>query len=67
MAKRRINAVVSDKVFATIEDLANAQGRTMTDVLRQAVTLLKWFLEAKDRGDKIIVGRGGKSYDVEFI
>lgn len=41
MARKRINAIVPEKVFNDLKELAKKKEVTMTEVLREAIALLK--------------------------
>ena len=44
MAKR-ININLSDEAYADLEKLAKRKGKTMSEILREALSLEKWFEE----------------------
>lgn len=61
---RRINAVFSDKAYRDLETLAKEQGKTKAEVLRDAVSLEKWFDEARQEGGRILVERDGEVREI---
>jgi hypothetical protein len=61
---KRINALMSDDQYATLEHLAEERGTTMSDILRDAINLSKWFNETRDAGARILVEREGKVSEV---
>jgi len=65
--EKRINALVSEEIFDTLKTIAEEKGATMTSVLRQAITLAKWFHQAQKEGARVMVEREGKIYDVGFF
>jgi hypothetical protein len=64
MEQRRINAVFSDKAFRDLETLAKEQGKSKTEVLRDAVALEKWFAEARNEGSRVLVERDGQVREI---
>jgi hypothetical protein len=44
-----------DDDVRTLEELARRKGVTQTDVLRQAIALLKFVEDAKSRGERLLV------------
>jgi hypothetical protein len=65
--ERRISALVSEDVFETLKTIAEEKKVTMTEVLRQAISLEKWFYEAQKEGARIVVERNGREFEVEFL
>jgi hypothetical protein len=64
MEQRRINTIFSDKAFRDLETLAKEQGKSKTEVLRDAVALEKWFAEARNEGSRILVEREGQVREI---
>jgi hypothetical protein len=52
---RRLNINLPENVAQDLERLANDSGRTMTDVVRTALGLVKIAQEVKDKDQKLIV------------
>jgi hypothetical protein len=63
---RRINAVVTEEVFEKLRELAGRKRVTMTEVLRQAISLEKWFEDTRNSGARVLVERDGKTFEVAF-
>lgn len=61
---RRINANFSPEISAVLEELADKKGVSMTEVLRQAVSLEKYVSDAQDRGGRVLVQEGDKTYEL---
>lgn len=61
---RRINAVFSETTFKDLDSLARDQGKSKTEVLRDAVALEKWFEEAKREGSRVLVERDGEIREI---
>jgi len=61
---RRINALVSEEVYGVLVGIAARKGTTITEVLRQAIGLEKWFFEAQLSGARILIERDGKTNEV---
>jgi hypothetical protein len=52
---RRLNVSFSQSAYATLEKLADEKGKSMSEVLRDAIALEKWMTEATKDGRKILV------------
>ena len=63
---RRINAYVPNEVYEQLALIAKRRGVTMTEVLRHALGLEKWFFDTHEEGGKICVERNDKLYEVVF-
>lgn len=61
---RRVNAVLPEKSYRDLEFLAHEQGKSKTEVLRDAVSLERWFQEARNEGGKILVERDGEIREI---
>lgn len=62
---RRLNVSFSPSAYATLEKLADDKGKSMSEVLRDAIALEKWFTETTREGGKILVEhRNGKIREV---
>ena len=61
----KLNVSFSPSAYATLEKLADEKGKTMADVLRDAIALEKWFVDATKDGSKVLVEhRDGKIREV---
>jgi hypothetical protein len=52
---RRLNVTFSPSAYATLEKLADEKGKSMSEVLRDAIALEKWMTDAAKGGRKILV------------
>jgi hypothetical protein len=59
--ERRVNVNFSESAYRTLEELAKEKGKTMSEVLRDAISLEKWVWDVtqKEKG-RILVERDGK-------
>jgi hypothetical protein len=60
----KFNLDLSDQAAAVLDDLASQQGTTKADILRQALSLQKWFNETQKKGSKIVVESDGVQREV---
>ncbi|HEX3433825.1 MAG TPA: ribbon-helix-helix protein, CopG family [Solirubrobacteraceae bacterium] len=60
----RVNVNFSETAYRTLEDLAERKGKSMSEVLRDAVTLEKWFQDANDQGGKVLIEQDGQSREI---
>jgi hypothetical protein len=63
MAKR-VNVNFSDESYGTLERIAKKKGKTMSEVLRDAIALEAWFDDTTSSGGHILVEREGKVQEV---
>ena len=52
---KRININLSDKAFEELQELSGRKGKNMSEILRDALALEKWFQDTQDDGDNILV------------
>ena len=45
----------SDSAWTTLESLAERKGKTISQVLRDAIALEKWFQDVLDTGGRVLV------------
>jgi hypothetical protein len=67
MAERkvhRVNANFHPNAYRDLEKLAEDQGKTKAEVLRDAIALERWFHEARAEGGRILVERDGEIREV---
>jgi Arc/MetJ-type ribon-helix-helix transcriptional regulator len=56
-AVQRVNVNFSEQAYQTLQDLANRSGKSMSDVLREAIALKAWFDKERAEGSRILVER----------
>ncbi len=65
MAKtHRVNVNFSESAYRTLEDLADRKGKSMSEVLRDAIALEKWFQDTNEGGGKVVVEQDGRAREV---
>ena len=64
---RRLSAVLSTEVFEDLQRIAREKKCTMTQVLRHAITLEKWFHEVQKGGARVMVDRDGQLFELTFL
>jgi Ribbon-helix-helix protein, copG family len=60
----RVNVNFSESAYKTLEDLADRKGKTLSEVLRDAIALEKWFQDTNDEGGKVLVEQEGRAREV---
>jgi hypothetical protein len=56
MAKsHRFNVNFSDAAYKDLNTLAERKGKNMSEVLRDAIALERWFDETRSSGNKVLV------------
>ena len=62
--QHRVNVNFSDNAYKALEELARAKDKSMSDVLRDAIALEKWFHETHSNGGRVIVEENGRSKEI---
>ena len=57
---RRINVNFSQSAYETLEQLGGAKGKSMSEVLRDAIQLEKWLTDAKAEGWHVLLEKDGR-------
>ena len=57
MTAKKVNVNFSPSAYSTLEKLAELKGKTMSEVLRDAIGLEKWFTDTTNEGGRILVER----------
>ena len=63
---RRIPASISTEVLEDLQKIAFSKNVSLIEILRQAISLEKWFFEAQSEGSRVMVERNGKLMEVKF-
>jgi predicted CopG family antitoxin len=60
-AKRvnRVNVDFSDEAYSELRRLADTQHKSISDVVRDALSLERWVEEEESKGSRILVERDG--------
>jgi len=61
---KRLNMNLNKKTYTDLEKLAEAKGKTISDVIRDALALELWFEETREEGGRILVERNGKAREI---
>lgn len=61
---KRVNVNFSDQAYRTLENLASSSGKSMSEVLREAIALKQWFDETRAQGGRILTERNGATREV---
>lgn len=66
MPTHRVNVNFSQEAYATLERLAQERGKSMSEILRDAIGLEAWFHDATKRGDRVLLeqGRNGRVREI---
>ena len=59
-----VNVNFSDSAYQALEELARRKGKTIGEVLRDAIALEKWFADVRQQGGSILVEQNGKVREV---
>jgi metal-responsive CopG/Arc/MetJ family transcriptional regulator len=61
---RRVNVNFSENAYRELNELAQRRGKTMSEVLRDAIELERWFDETRREGNRVLVERDGKVREI---
>jgi pyruvate/2-oxoglutarate dehydrogenase complex dihydrolipoamide acyltransferase (E2) component len=64
---RRLNVVFSESAYNTLKDLADESGKTISDVVRDAIALQRWFNGVRREGGRILVEQRGRVREIMNI
>jgi predicted transcriptional regulator len=53
----RVNVNFSDDAYKTLKEIASSRDKTISEVLRDAIALERWYEETKREGGRVIVER----------
>ncbi len=57
---RRVNVNFSQSAYETLEQLAVAKGKTMSEVLREAIQIEKWLTDTQTQGWHVLLEKNGR-------
>lgn len=60
----RVNVNFSPIAYRTLEELAETKGKSMSEVLRDAVQLEKWITETYAGGGKVVLEKEGERREI---
>jgi hypothetical protein len=63
-AGQRVNVTFSEQAYATLVALAQAEGKTLSETLRDALALKKWMADAQRAGAHVLIERNGRLQEV---
>jgi pyruvate/2-oxoglutarate dehydrogenase complex dihydrolipoamide acyltransferase (E2) component len=61
---RRLNVVFSESAYDDLKKLADQSSKTISDVVRDAIALQKWFNDVKRGGGRILVEERGRVREI---
>jgi hypothetical protein len=64
---RRLSVNVADDVAGAIDQMHTQHGWTITEVIRRAVSILKFIDDEVAHGGRVLVERDGKMREVRFL
>jgi len=64
--KVQVNVVFSETIYDLLEGMARREGKSKSDILRDAIGLKKWYGEVREKGGHVLVERDGKVREVSF-
>ena len=57
MADKRLNVNFSESAYRALEEIASRKGTSMAEVLRDAIALEKWVMDAHAEGSRLLIER----------
>jgi len=57
---RRVHVNFTPSAYQTLEELAHSKGKTVSETLRDAIALEKYFEDTRREGGRILVERNGE-------
>jgi predicted GIY-YIG superfamily endonuclease len=62
----KLTVNLSDEVASTLKSMADANGVTVTEQLRRAISTEKWLKDVHDEKKKVLLENNGKIQEVVF-
>ena len=66
-AMPRININLDEETFQELKDLAKSKRKNMSETLRDALALEKWFHDTRSKGGRILVEHGSSGEAREIV
>lgn len=54
-ATHRVNVNFSEDAYETLKEIARSRGKTISEVLRDAIALERWYEDTKREGGRVVV------------
>ena len=67
LGMKRVILDFSPSTYQALEEFAKARGSSLSEALRDAIALSKWFKDTQDQGANILVERDGQLREVVKI
>jgi hypothetical protein len=65
---KRVNAVFSNDTYNTLQNIAQSQGISVSDALRQAISISDLVVKANQNPDsRVLIDNGGNVQEVKLI
>ena len=61
---RRVNVNFAESTYGILEELARKRGKSMAEVLRDAIALEKWIEDARDEGARLLIRHDGETREL---
>lgn len=64
---RRLNVVFSEPAYNTLKEMAEQSGKSISEVVRDAIALQKWFTDTRRGGGRILVEERGRVREIMSV
>jgi len=61
---RRLNVVFAEPAYNTLKEMAEQSGKTISEIVRDAIALQKWFTDTRRGGGRILVEERGRVREI---
>ena len=61
---RRVNVNFAESTYGILEELARKRGKSMAEVLRDAIALEKWIEDARAEGARLLIRQNGETREI---
>jgi hypothetical protein len=61
---RRVNVNFAESTYGILEELARKRGKSMAEVLRDAIALEKWIEDARAEGARFLIRQGNETREL---
>jgi hypothetical protein len=64
---KRVNVIFSSQQYQMLKDLADRQGVSISDVLRQALALTKLISDVEQNNERFLIEKNGQYQQVRLV
>jgi hypothetical protein len=67
MGEKRLNVRLTEDAYGEIVHLAESQGKSISELIRDSLALEKWFYDTRRHGGQVLVQRRGEQQPKQVV